>query len=488
MKFALFADLHLPAETGTITEEVLDWAICEAQRRGAEAIVGVGDLTNCGTVATARRLREKLSTAGLKYFLTPGNAELRSPAEAAEVVQMLATPVESQGLLLLDSSRGSLSRASQAMLLACKQKDLLAVTHYPLAALPAAEQQLLSQAATAGVIRRLISGHYHIDSRAGFAATIRGLDPDKAAGGAPAIVIYDSATGEEEVISYAAAEADRWPLSERRAFLNCLGISCMDKPEQALAFARQKQIRVCELRAGATAGCQSQLSLWRENVPDTLLSLHLPDFLPQAGDAERVREAVQLAITLGCARTTFHFPKVPPAKMQEESFRAGVKDATVRLLEPLAQAGIGIGLENLHTYPGRERTFGCTMAECEGWVAELATELPAVGFHFDLGHARNNQPFSLSENIANYFSRLGSVTNGIHLHQVALQSLGVMRNHQPFTEVFGKLIPMSSLFLAWQSRQIPREVPIILEIRGGGESSWQLLANYLNTAVPEGCS
>lgn len=63
MKFAIFADLHLPAATGTVTEDVFDWAIAEAGKRGAEAIVGAGDLTNCGTVSAARRLREKLSAS-----------------------------------------------------------------------------------------------------------------------------------------------------------------------------------------------------------------------------------------------------------------------------------------------------------------------------------------------------------------------------------------------------------------------------------------
>ncbi len=319
----------------------------------------------------------------------------------------------------------------------------------------------------------------------GFCRTIRGLDPDKIAGGVPAFVIYDSEHGTIEEFPYARAEAAEWPHAERQAFLDCLGIACMREPGEALIFARENKIRVCELRVGGTDHCQVELERWREAVPDGRLSFHLPDLQHQDEDNTRLSEAVELAIALGCVRTTFHFPRATPAQMQSPVFRSRLKSETIRLLAPLAQAGIAIGLENLHTYPNRERTYGCNLEECQSWLEELAPELPNLGFHFDLGHARNNYPFSSTENVADYFSRLGRVTNGIHLHQVSVLPSGEMQNHRPIKEIFGKLIPLSSLFLAWKSRQIPREVPIILEIRGGAAESWQLIADYLRAGASQ---
>ena len=114
MKIALLADLHLPDSERTVKEEVLDWALSAAVRLGADRIVGAGDLTATGTVRAAGRLRRRLESTGIPFLLTPGNAELRTPVERARVRDILRTPVEDDGLLLLDTSRGRLSEEARA--------------------------------------------------------------------------------------------------------------------------------------------------------------------------------------------------------------------------------------------------------------------------------------------------------------------------------------------------------------------------------------
>ena len=47
-----------------------------------------------------------------------------------------------------------------------------------------------------------------------------------------------------------------------------------------------------------------------------------------------------------------------------------------------------------------------------------------------------------------------------------MDETGTMLNHRAFTEPFGKLISLASIFTAWQTGILPH-APLILEIRGG---------------------
>ena len=78
MKIAVFADLHLTDNFGTVKNEVLGWALTEVRRRQADMLCLIGDLTAQGTVRQADRILDRIGKSGIPWCSTPGNAELRA--------------------------------------------------------------------------------------------------------------------------------------------------------------------------------------------------------------------------------------------------------------------------------------------------------------------------------------------------------------------------------------------------------------------------
>ena len=134
-KVAVLADMHLPERTDTVKEPVFDWALAEAKRRGVDMIVGAGDMTAMGTTGAAKRLLEKLRATGLPFLNAPGNAELRTSANRAEVLQMMNANQRLGNVVILDNARQTLTDESKAFLESLEtagERNLLAVTHCPI--------------------------------------------------------------------------------------------------------------------------------------------------------------------------------------------------------------------------------------------------------------------------------------------------------------------------------------------------------------------
>ncbi|WP_294478038.1 TIM barrel protein [uncultured Victivallis sp.] len=475
MKIALLADLHLPDSERSVKEEVLDWALATAKRLHADRIVGAGDLTATGSAVSAKRLRSKLIATGIPYLLTPGNAEMRSPVDRAKVAELLATPVEAEGIVLLDTSRSRLSEPARALLAKSSPAGVLAVTHCPPDIWPEEDRALLEKAFRSGRICKLIAGHWHIDGSFERLELVRGLDPDKASGGAPELVIFDG--GERENIVLEDADPRSWPREEREAFCDRLGCSGMKEPVGVLKRGSEAGMKVFELRFTSPDRMDEPALLralgeWRARG-GVVLSLHLPDLSWRDGEihgAAEFREAVRMALDLGCSHVTWHVPRVAIADF--ESACDALLDAAESPVRRLLAAGISIGIENLHIVPGESvdaRNFGCTPDECREWIELLRWRLDCcsrIGFNFDLGHARNNGPLANLFTISDWYEELGDEINGFHLHQVVKRPDGTLCNHMPLVKPFGSLISLASLFLGWR-RGTVNPAPMFLEIRDG---------------------
>jgi sugar phosphate isomerase/epimerase len=199
--------------------------------------------------------------------------------------------------------------------------------------------------------------------------------------------------------------------------------------------------------------------------------MHLPDLrVPPEGPqgVDRVRDACETARRLGCNRVTLHVPGIPA---RDYAARApDVLDAYARALAPLAGTDTAIGIENMHMTPGETpdtRGFGYTPDECRAFIDALRA-LPGldIGFHLDIGHARNNAPYSSLFPVGTWYEQLGAECNGMHIHQVVQDERGKMLNHKPLLGFFDKLIALSSLVLARQSGLL-RPVPMFIEVRDG---------------------
>ena len=190
-KVAVLADMHLPERTDTVKEPVFDWALAEAKRRGVDLIVGAGDMTAMGTTGAATRLIEKLRATGIPFLNAPGNAELRTSANRAEVLQMMNANLRIDNIVILDNSRQVLTDESKALLEDLEKsgaRNLLAVAHCPIFTMSVDEQVWLDHFIECGVISCLVSGHKHQDTYDDHYPVVRGLGPDKAIGGPPCLV------------------------------------------------------------------------------------------------------------------------------------------------------------------------------------------------------------------------------------------------------------------------------------------------------------
>lgn len=473
-RIAVFADLHYTVESGRLKGEVLRWAVRETSRRGCEAIVCAGDMIGSGRKAEADAVAAILAESALPVSFTPGNAELRCPAESAEALAILAGALPPDGVILADSSRGWGDGAlGDRALLA----GMLVVTHVP----PSED-----------IGHLVVAGHTHRDSEAPGLSIVRGLDPDKALGGPPAFAIYgrdaDGSWRREEDVAFPGVLPCEWDASFRRDFFDDLGLATMDDPFGGLDFAIRNGVRCIELRARSWKpenfdALRAKVREWRASG-GRVLSLHLSELSFAGGAAHGVRrlcDDCRDALELCCDRVTLHVPKIPASDYDVSG--EGMRHAYAEALAPLAGTGIAIGVENMHVTAAdradwNNRRFGYTPEECKRQVS-LLREIPGlrVGFHLDIGHARNNAPFSTQFPVGAWYELLGAEVNGMHIHQVERNSDGSFRNHRPLRGFFEPLISLASLVMARQRGILPR-APMFLEIRDGlGQESWLALAN-----------
>lgn len=484
MRIALLADLHLPDRADTVKEPVLAWALQEAAARHADLIVGAGDMTGLGTLPAARRYLAALQATGISFLNAPGNADLRTPSDAEEVLSMLPANQRSGPVVVLDNAWGPFSDASRVFLdrLAAEgRRGLLAVAHCPLGAIPAADAAWMRGHVARGTVACYASGHSHVDSCDSTFPVVRGLDPDKAIGGPPALVLFTEEGGawRREDVPCPMADPWQWPAADRTDILSRLGISGMYDPMGALEAATTHHVPSLELRYdgfleqnGETV--RERLRRWRE-AGGRCLSLHLPNLGRGGGDAilrgDLLPAASRLAVRLGAQAATMHVPENFPVGRVCGELRDRLLDAYAEGLAPLRDAGLAIGIENLHLTPkekeGEERGYGYTPPECRAWIDALHERMgyDGVGFHLDIGHARNNGWYASRYNLSEWYAELGGRVTGCHLHQV-VPIPGGFGNHYPLAELYGRVISLSSFLMAWRSGQI-RHAPLYLEIREG---------------------
>jgi len=473
MRIAFLADLHITDCAKSIKADVLEWLENELRQKRPDLLVLIGDMTAMGTEGQSQRLHKWLDAIGIPYCSTPGNAELRTSPEMA-VRWRIASPADVP-VILVDSSRGT---PSLEELLALERlpdnAGFLLATHVPTDAWPQDAIEVLEKARVRRAVTAVVGGHQHVDGE----SKIRGLDPDKASGGPPMYCIFDNDAGawRREDIAMNGADIRTWPEIERQRLFSRFGVSAMKETLETLETASTLHIPHIELRSGSIdvlpkRDVVAAVARWRE-AGGMCLSIHLPSLLPE-DEQGRLRACVQQAVRLGCDRVTLHVPAVTPVVFP--SCRSRLLENFLRDMAPLLECPVDIGIENLHTSPEKtddmHRNYGCTIDECRSWIETLraATGSKRIGFHLDIGHARNNPPFNSVENLSDFYAELGGIANGCHVHQVSPVAIaGESGNHQPFIGLYDKLISLAGFFYAWRKGQFPLIPPLFLEIRGSG--------------------
>ena len=473
MKIAVIADLHLTGCRKAVKANVLEWLKADLRQQAPDLLMAIGDLTALGTEDQNSRMLAYIQSLGLPWCSTPGNAEFRTNVENA--APWYVAPPANMPVILVDSANYKPPEADLQALAALPDKaGYLLGTHVPPESWPEGAKQTLSMAMARGAVTALIAGHKHNDGK----NVMRGLDPDKAAGGPPMYEIWSNDAGKwcRSIREMASADIRSWPRAEREKLFSQFGVCTMWETLEAIESARQLRIPHLELREGALlelpeASLLEALNAWRDEC-GKCLSLHLPN-LTAKDDKGALLASAERALRLRCQRVTLHVPAVTAVAFpaQKEQLLANF----LTRMKPLLDAPVDIGIENLHTYPGKtddeQRNYGCTIAECRDWIEALrnATGNARIGFHMDIGHARNNAPFNSLENLSDYYVEMGPIANGCHFHQVISKpAAGDSGNHNPFTGLYTKMISLAGYFLAWRAGQFVLEPPVFLEIRGKG--------------------
>ena len=168
-----------------------------------------------------------------------------------------------------------------------------------------------------------------------------------------------------------------------------------------------------------------QAEQWR-NAGGRCLSLHFPVFpdCSDAGMVEMFRKYSDIAMSVRADRITIHstFCSVGDAGKKLD----GMLDFCGELLKPMLEAGISVGIENMHMkshYRADEsRPIGFVPDELLHVVNTLREKCSSqlIGCHFDLGHAYSNWPYSSQYSLMDWFRACGPLLNGLHIHQFTI--------------------------------------------------------------------
>ena len=507
MRIALVADLHLSDIENTPQEEALHWAIEELNHLQPDACAWLGDITACGAPDAAIRFRQKISRLSCPSVTVPGNSDLRTPATAPAVQRFFCN--DPQGLKVgnvrlvgMDLSRDCIlpdERARLAAIDGCD--DLVLCSHQPAKYLDEDSLAFLRGWIKERVAKQRIllwaSGHRHVYEKGDFEGvptlSMRALDPDKCIGGSAQICIFDTEQGVDGLteLSYSRHMPAAWSDEERREISEFLGITCYNKSkvERDMPFAIEQGVRHLEWRS-IKEGEISLLEAWRRGGGKTF-SLHLPSigYNGEITHAPEFQSAAIDAVRAAADMVTVHPPQLPMEHMQSGSpiFEA-LADTMAEALLPVSRAGIDILVENNHTAPGTKREtlrlpYGCTPLDLIGWREALRARLGADSCHLrlDIGHARNNMPFSQEYPIGKWYGVIGKEARAYHWHQTIYSKKDKkMHNHHPIMGWHNSFVSFDGFLWAWHTGVL-NHGPLILEIREGegAPATWARLQRML---------
>jgi len=475
MKICFMCDLHLPFDTRALQYRVLDWAVGDIAKKAPDCIAFAGDVTCDGGEEAYRYFLQHIDALEIPFLYIPGNSDLRCK-ETADTLKSMASrkTIELFGkrIFAINDCDRTVSKEMLGVLDGARRGDIVFM-HHPPKSLRGESGERLAAWRRAHADTLLFYGHKHLFAREDNDICLQAMDPDKSIGESACITYYDTDT-DTLTPSYFFCPV---PVDMH----GYLGISCY-RPEGDIELAIKRGLKYLELRKNVldkdVDSLAALLAEWRR-AGGIGLSLHLPDIGFEDGlvlPDKRLDEYLALIPRLGIDRVTQHVPKLPVGQASSEV----LAEIAVFLGEKLnaLPCDIVVGVENMHMTererPDENRRFGYTPEECLDFMRALAAACRhKVGINFDIGHARNNAPYSQRYPVSTWLSQLGEHIVGYHIHQIDTTG-EKWRNHMPITEIYGKLISYGSLFRSWAEGFV-QKAPVIFEMRSEGAYDTTLL-------------
>ena len=297
--------------------------------------------------------------------------------------------------------------------------------------------------------------------------SLQAMDPDKAIGECPCITYFDTKNKELKQEYYFS------PVP--KDFYENMGVSCYDTIKH-IDFCTENKLKNLELRPNCIGCDQNELAeriaKWRQCGGENLC-IHLPDINYNGGNinSKNIDLFINLANSLKVDRFTQHVPVVSVGTVRSDSLvLEHICDYLAKKLNGVDHE-IVIGVENMHMTEKDKaddsRRFGYLPEECIEFMKTLGAKCKhKVGINFDIGHARNNIPYSQKYQISTWLCQIGKYAVGYHIHQVTLTD-GKFNNHMPITDIYGELISYASFFKYWSMGKI-NKAPVIFEMRPQG--------------------
>lgn len=473
MKLGFICDMHLSGGEKSPQFAFLKRGIETLKNANVDAIICVGDITAFGELDALEAYSDSL--AFTKHYFVLGNSDVRDVKTRAAVLKQTTGfkfNAQNRVILGINTPFGYIADEDKNSVFTLNDGDIL-VMHHSVNSLLAESRAFLEEQLNCKAIT-VIHGHSHaaydMDFGKSRVISLRGLDPDKAIGNYPSVVIFDI---DEQEIQY----SEEFLKLDDEVFASALdgfGLSCYHNEEDIL-FATEMDVKCIELRCANGDDCLSEETIeltkkWKAKTGG-YLSIHMPNlYFNEKGFYGETGwyNALKFAKELNADSLTMHPPKVNINDFNDE-MRSKFLELYVfaaKYLEP----NVKIGIENLHLNPGEkenDRGFGYTPEEVSYWI-DLINQTAGfdnrVGHVLDVGHARNNGVFAQRYPLSRWYELMGDKSVAYHLHQVKREN-EKLTNHQAIEDWFGPMISFVSFFYCRENKII-NSAPMFLEVKG----------------------
>jgi len=475
VKIGIVCDVHLTDRKESPQYAFLKLAAEQMKKDGIHTVICLGDITSRGNVAAWWLYRELFSE--FEHYEVVGNWDAKNPATRETIMRLAKRPVLSIGgrkLIGIHTPDGKIEQQDRDLLKMLKPGDIL-VMHHNIHTLEQKSGHWLLKLAIRVPIT-ILHGHRHWDlfEKIGSSRVfgMRGLDPDKAVGGFPAINYLTISEGDVTL------QTTPFPLP--KAYLEdtarFFGLSCVDN-QLDISYATEHNVKYVELRCNGTQWKPDMtllpaLEAWRKKT-DGYLSIHMPNLHYMDGQLcgqEQWMAALEYAVALKADSLTIHPPRASISAMENGG---PVWKQFLELYVAAAKAvpaSMKIGIENLHRRNGEPldetRGFGYLPEEVSSWIDAINEALGEcrVGHVLDVGHAQINGTFAGLYPLSTWYQSMGQKTVAYHIHQVIANDVKTV-DHSAIENWFGPKINYTGFFYAWHVG-ILKHAPVFLEVKG----------------------
>ncbi|MBQ9805184.1 MAG: TIM barrel protein [Clostridia bacterium] len=474
---AILCDMHLSADRRSPQYAYFLRAVEQMKRDGIQYAVTLGDITAFGDPAAWELYRNAMEP--FSHCEIIGNADVRDK-KTARSLETLTEHAEmmlgERRILGLNTPNGEISAHDWARLCTVNDGDVVLLHYY----LDALKEPCRTRFLEFIKERRLtvLHGHAHrdFDYTVGKSRVLgfRGLDPDKAIGGAPCICYLTF--GERVVCREIKFALDR---SVPQGVCEYFGVSCVDLIAD-VGYALEKGIKYIELRCdkkswGYDPAQVALIKEWRKKT-NGFLSVHMPNLKWKEGHVEGTEcwhEVLEYALELEADHLTIHPPRRTCRRdvLENPACFAELLSYYVEAVQRMPKTAT-IGIENLHWDEGEpsdeNRCFALIPEEQLLWVDAIngAVGQPdRVGCVLDTGHARNNGVLAKRYPLSCWYAAIGPRAVAYHVHQSVKDENGRLKNHKPLTCWYGPMINYCGFLWAWEQGILNR-APIFLEVKG----------------------